>query len=55
MVYVGANVVLRTVSKALSLLILFNSKTQFDIRFVANHAEAREQLAKWRDQKRSAA
>ncbi len=55
MVYVGASLVLRTISRALSVMVFFNAKVHYDVRFVANHDEAREQIAKWREQQRSAA
>jgi hypothetical protein len=53
--YVGANVMLRTISKALSVMVLFNAKTQYDVRFVATHADADEQIAKWREERERAA
>jgi hypothetical protein len=50
--YVGASLIVRTISKALSVMVLFDAKKPYEVAFAATHDEARAQIEKWRGQER---
>lgn len=47
-VYVGANFLLRTISKSLTLMVLFNGSTNYELSFVATELEGRSLITRWR-------
>jgi hypothetical protein len=52
-VFIGADVLLRIVTKALLAVIFFNKANAYAVRFVATAVEAEAIIARWREEGRS--
>ena len=49
-VYVGAPFMLKTITKALTVMILFNAKQPYEVEFADDEAGALRHVEKWRSQ-----
>ena len=54
-VYIGANIFLKTVTKALAILVLFDAKTRYEIEFADTEGAARALIEVWRGNRAAAA
>lgn len=52
-VYVGANLLLRIITNALTSLLFANHPGRYEVRFVADEAEARETIEAWRKERQA--